>query len=347
MYAQDTMSESARKPSDEAVEATRMSFGEHLEELRRRIIYALWGLAAATAICFHFGDVIIGILTAPYAVAMERLGFNPQMVQLDPTEAFMQYFKISLKFGIVLGAPWILYQIWKFVAAGLYPSEQKLVKMFAPVSIGLFVTGAAFMVVIVLSGLMNFLIGMSTWFPLPDADNPLASYLRDRVEVTSQPAPVGPPSQVQILTADPAEPEDGRIWFNTATGRLNVMAGGEIYASRLDKLSRKQFVQPFFNISEYLNFVVNLGLAFGLGFQIPIVVVALASLGIVSAEQMRAARKYVMLAVAILAAVLTPSPDVGTMMLLAVPMQFLFEIGLIVARLMERRRQRPPGATAL
>lgn len=336
------MAEKASETRNDPVEQTRMSFGEHLEELRRRIIYALCGLLAATVICFHFGDVIIGILTAPYAVAMERLGFNPQMVQLDPTEAFMQYFKISVKFGIVLGAPWILYQIWRFVAAGLYPGEQRLVKMFAPASIGLFVVGAAFMVVIVLSGLMNFLIGISTWFPLPDADNPLANWLRDAPPATTQPAETGPPTRVQVVTADPQEPAEGRIWFNATTGRLNVFADGETFSTRMDRVSRKQFVQPFFNVSEYLNFVVNLGLAFGLGFQIPIVVVALASLGLVSAAKMAAARKYVMLSVAIIAAVLTPSPDVGTMMLLAVPMQLLFEIGLIIARLIERRSRSAP-----
>jgi len=326
------------KPIDK-VEAARMSFGEHLEELRRRVIWSLLGLVAATIFCFHFGDDIIGLLTAPYSVAMERLGFNPRMVQLNPAEAFMEYFKISLKFGVVLAAPWILYQMWKFIAAGLYPAEKRLVRFFAPMSIVLFVVGAVFMVIAVLSGLMTFLISISMWFPLPDENNALYEFLRvsaPTVVATTQPAE--PPVVVPVLGTDPKRPVDGQIWFNVRRQRLNVQHGKETYSLRLEKSSAKHFVQPFFSISEYLGFVVNLGLAFGLGFQIPIVVVFLIALRIISAKQMSAARKYVILGIAILAAVLTSSPDAGTMMLLAVPMQLLFEMGLLIGRSVERRQ---------
>ena len=146
---------------------TRMSFGDHLEELRRRVILAIVGVAIAATICFLVGDRIIEILTTPYCVAMEQLGFDPRMVQLNPLESFIEYFKITLKFGLVLSAPWVIYQLWLFVAKGLFPSEQRLIRTFAPASIFLFVLGSSFMVAIVLSGLLKFLITMSTWFPLP------------------------------------------------------------------------------------------------------------------------------------------------------------------------------------
>ena len=81
---------------------TRMSFGDHLEELRHRVILAIVGLIVAATICFLIGDRIIEILTTPYCVAMEQLGFDPRMVQLDPLESFIEYFKITLKFGLVL-----------------------------------------------------------------------------------------------------------------------------------------------------------------------------------------------------------------------------------------------------
>ncbi|MFQ5411677.1 MAG: twin-arginine translocase subunit TatC [Phycisphaerae bacterium] len=122
---------------------------------------------------------------------------------------------------------------------------------------------------------------------------------------------------------------------------MNVHEGDETYYLRFQKRSARQFVQPFFSVAEYLGFVVNLALAFGLGFQIPIVVVFLITLRIVPSERMRATRKYVILGVAILAAILTPTPDVGTMMLLAVPMVLLFEIGLFIGRIAERRRAAP------
>jgi len=321
------------------VERSRMSFGDHLDELRKRIIYALIGLLAAVIFCFNYGDHIIEILTTPYCVAMEGLGFDPRMVQLNPIESFIEYFKISLKFGMVLAAPWILYQLWRFVAVGLYPTERQIVKYFAPSSIILFVTGATFMVFIVLSGLMKFLIGISMWFPLPSHDNFLYKwYCPSESTDTTATQPAVPPVQVPVLMVDPESPSDGQIWLNPDTRRLNVHHKGEMYYLRLQKTSTQQFVQPFFSVSQYLGFVVNLSLAFGLGFQIPILVVFLISLRILDAKTLAGARKYVILGVAVLAAILTPTPDVGTMLLLAVPMILLFEIGLLIGRTIERRQ---------
>ncbi len=328
------------------VDKARMSFGDHIEELRKRVIWSLLGLLVATIFCFNFGGQIIGILTAPYIAAMENLGFDPRMVQLDPTEAFMEYFKISLKFGLVLATPWVLYQMWRFIATGLYPAEKKLVRFFAPTSIVLFVVGASFMVVIVLSGLINFLISMSTWFPMPDQDNALYAFLSKNTQslvATTQPS--APPVLVPVLDPSPLEPADGEVWFNPNRQTLNVQHGSETYTARMEKLSAKQLVQPLMSIAQYLGFVVNLGLAFGLGFQIPIVVIFLIALRIISATRMSAARKYVILGIAILAAVLTPSPDVGTMLMLAVPMLLLFEIGLLIGRSVERRRSKSQTTT--
>ncbi|MBN2560889.1 MAG: twin-arginine translocase subunit TatC [Phycisphaerae bacterium] len=331
------------RPNDtdepEEVEHARMSFGDHLEELRKRIIWALIGLAAATVLCFKFGDHIIEILTTPYCVAMEDLGFDPRMVQLNPIESFIEYFKIALKFALVISAPWVLYQLWKFVASGLYASERRIVRFFAPTSIVLFVVGASFMVTIVLSGLMKFLIGISMWFPLPSHDNFLYKwYRRPATEVAATSQPAAPPLEIPVLTVDPNSPSDGQAWLNPLTRRLNVHHDGETYYQTLQKASSQQFVQPFFSVSEYLGFVVNLALAFGLGFQIPLVVIFLISMRIITAAMMARGRKYVILGVAVLAAILTPSPDVGTMMLLAVPMMVLFEAGLFIGRIIERRK---------
>jgi sec-independent protein translocase protein TatC len=103
-------------------------------------------------------------------------------------------------------------------------------------------------------------------------------------------------------------------------------------------------VHPLISVAQYLDFVVNLALAFGLGFQIPIVVVFLIAVGIVPARTLAAARKYVALAIALLAAIVTPTPDVGTMMLLAGPMYLLFETGLLLGRAIERRREAEAGS---
>lgn len=312
-----------------------MSFGDHLEELRRRVILAIVGLAVTTTLCFYFGDTINAYLSAPYKVTMERLNFNPQMVQLSPGESFMEYFKISMKFGLVLGAPWILYQMWAFVATGLYPHERKMVRLFAPASIGLFMLGASFMVVFALSPLLNFLIGVSTWFPLPTDDNPLYRFLRDTPAVVAPTTGPADEMQIPILVDDPPAPHNGDIWFNAKSERLFVQVGRTRYTQPLMKAADQQFVQPFFSVAEYLGFVTNLALAFGVGFQIPLVVIFLIRVGLISADTMSASRKYVIFGISIAAALLTPSPDVGTMMMLAVPMALLFEIGLFIGRRVE------------
>ncbi|HKQ49407.1 MAG TPA: twin-arginine translocase subunit TatC [Phycisphaerae bacterium] len=327
-----------RRPLDP--DDTRMSFGDHLEELRRRLIWALFGLVIAIIICFNFGGAIIETLTAPYSVAMQKLGNDPRMVQLNPIESFMEYFKISIEFGLVLAAPWIIYQVWLFVATGLYPSERKLVKYFAPSSIILFMTGATFMVTMVLSGLMLFLINISTWFPLPGPDNFLYRWLMPESPalVIAATQPTVPPMNVPVVSENPTSPLEGQIWINRTERRINAYYDGQSYYAPLQPAGNQQFVQPFFSISEYLQFVVNLALAFGLGFQIPILVIFLITLGIVPAQSMAGARRYVIIAVLVLAAVITPTPDVTTMLLLAVPMLLLFEAGLIVGRFMEKRK---------
>lgn len=339
------MSDPPSTPVAEPPDETRMSFGEHLDELRRRIILALLGLLVAFVVCFNFGNRIIETLTAPYVVAMHETDQDARLIQLDPIESFMEYFKISLEFGLVLAAPWILYQLWLFVATGLYRAERRIVKLFAPASIGLFILGASFMVTVVLSGLLRFLISISAWFPLPGPDNMLYRWLaREPAAPFATSAPAAPPLSVPVLTEDPPSPQDGHVWINRRTRRLNACYEGEVHFVGLQKASSQQFVQAFFSVSEYLGFVVKLALAFGLGFQIPIVVVFLLAMGIFQTEDLRKARKYVVLGVFVLAAILTPSPDVSTMLLLAVPMMLLFEVGLLAGRFVARDAHATAGS---
>lgn len=332
--------------TDDVIETTHMSFGDHLEELRRRVIRALVGVVIATVLCFKYGGHIIETLAAPYVAVMDGLGLDARLVQLNPSEAFVEYFKISLKFGLLFSAPWVLFQIWRFVATGLHASERRVVRYFAPASILLFVTGAAFMLTVVLIGLMEFLIGVTmNWFPLPNPEtNWLARMLAPDVGsavVSSQPAQT--PLSIPVLTGEPSElpavPGHGYIWIDPAASQLKFDVDGTRYALRIEEVGKRQFVQPLFDVKEYLSFVINLALAFGLGFQIPIVVIFLVAMRIFEARALAGARKFVILGVVILAAFLTPTPDVGTMMLLALPMIALFEIGLLIARIMERRRK--------
>jgi Tat protein translocase TatC len=331
------MADTKRWPNDP--DELRMSFGDHLEELRACMIRAALGVMVAAVVCFYFGNHIISVLAAPYYAAMQEHGFEPRMVQLNPAEPFREYFKITLEVALVAAAPWVLYQFWTFVAAGLYPHERRIVRLFAPASIVLFVTGAAFMIAIVLFVLLRFLIGISgpNWFPTPDPDaNALLRWLMtEQPAVTTQ--SVEPPLRLPVLDGSPEAIADGDAWIRRHDHTLNVVIDGQRHSIRLEPDGQRQLVQPMFSISQYLGFVTGMTLAFGLGFQIPIVVIFLVWSGIVRAVQLARARPYIYLAIAGAAAMVTP-PDIVSMLLLLGPMILLFESGVLIGRLLERRR---------
>ena len=117
-----------------------MSLGDHLEELRTRLILAISGLVIATIACFALGKKIIIFVQLPY----DRLMPDHPLNALAPADAFIGYMKISLIAGVIISSPWIFYQIWMFISAGLYPHEKRYVKLAAPFCAILFASGALF-----------------------------------------------------------------------------------------------------------------------------------------------------------------------------------------------------------
>jgi sec-independent protein translocase protein TatC len=122
-----------------------MSLGDHLEELRMRLIRALAGLVLGAVICLLFGSKLIDFIQRPYNDLMPE---HP-LVVLGPADAVVGYMKISLIAGLIISSPWVFYQLWMFVAAGLYPNEKRYVRTAVPFSAALFVTGALFFLYIV------------------------------------------------------------------------------------------------------------------------------------------------------------------------------------------------------
>jgi sec-independent protein translocase protein TatC len=119
----------------------KMSFLEHLEELRKRIINACLGIAVGIGLSFFYIQQIYDFLTAP---AVATLPEGSRLIYTQPTEAFSLYIQISLISGAVLAAPWIMYQVWRFIAPGLYANEKRFVVPFVLFSTLGFVGGAAF-----------------------------------------------------------------------------------------------------------------------------------------------------------------------------------------------------------
>jgi sec-independent protein translocase protein TatC len=135
-----------------------MSLGAHLEELRARVILALLGLLVGVIICLFFGPHLMRFIAQPYEMAMRKAGQEPVLLAIRPPETFMVYLKTCLLFGLLVSCPWVFYQIWAFVSAGLYQQEKKYVRIISPVSAALFVSGAIFFIKVVAPITMLFFI---------------------------------------------------------------------------------------------------------------------------------------------------------------------------------------------
>src|SRR5687767_9071001 len=122
----------------------RMTVGEHLEELRTRMFRSLIGFFIAFAVCFYFSDYTINFFCRPLIQVLKANDVNPQLIAPEVTEGFMVAVRIALVTAAALAGPWMLYQVWQFVAAGLYPEERKYVTRYLPLSLVLLVAGMAF-----------------------------------------------------------------------------------------------------------------------------------------------------------------------------------------------------------
>jgi sec-independent protein translocase protein TatC len=234
-----------------------MSFGDHLEELRARIILVLLGIGVGLTICMFFSGFFLSLLAKPYLQMQQQTGSSAILQAITLSEKFLVYMKTALLFGIVFSSPWVFYQLWKFVSAGLYPREKRFVYIISPVCALLFIAGAMFFLLVIAPIMIKFFV---------DFDIGIKS------------------------------------------------------------------VQTQVTISSYVNFMFSMMLIFGLCFQMPVAIVAANRIGIVSVENLKKARKYVLLAIFIVAAVATPSTDVISQVALAVPMYILFELGILFCR---------------
>jgi len=250
----------AKSNDKKSLPDSSMSLGEHLEELRARLILALLGIGICAVASFFFSPKIINLLEKPYLLVSE----TDTLQTLGPAEGFISFMKISIVTGLIVASPWVFYQLWMFIAAGLYPHEKKYVHIAAPFSAALFVAGALFFMLVVAPLTIKFLVG-----------------------------------------------------FN----------------------ERILGVKSEFRFQDYIAFVTRLMLVFGLAFQTPCAIFFLNRTNIVSRRALSKSRKYILLAVFVLAAMATP-PDVISQVTLAVPLYLLFELGLILCYIFNRPRKK-------
>ncbi|MAY75584.1 MAG: hypothetical protein CMJ31_12895 [Phycisphaerae bacterium] len=308
------------RPNDiERVASDIMPLGDHLEDLRRRLILGLLGIAPIAITAFVFGTMVLDWLTEPLLDQLRKAGQAPQLIQTGVFEVFAAYMQLSLVAAVLVGSPWLLYQLWKFIAPGLYPQERKLVHLLVPMSGVLTICGAAFMYFVVLPVILRFFIDFGTGL--------------SQMKVTTV---VPPPDLVfpkaPVLPGDPIAPAIGDVWVNSELQQWRVAIprpNGEGFRVLGSTLIGTSGVVPQLRVREYQSTVLNLALAFAIAFQTPVVVLLLGWVRIVTPAFLRKYRRWAIMIAAVAGAVLTPA-DPLSMMLLAIPLYLLFELGVIL-----------------
>ena len=133
-----------------------MSLGAHLEELRIRLMLGLMGLAAAFVVSLAAGRWFARVILSPYEMAMHAAGIDVKLQAFQPAEPFMVYMKASLVLAVLISSPWLFYQLWAFISAGLHPHERRFVRLVAPASASLFVAGVMFFLLVIAPWVFQF-----------------------------------------------------------------------------------------------------------------------------------------------------------------------------------------------
>ena len=244
------------KPSEEESSTVGVSVLAHLAELRRRATIAIIVYAIGVMVLMNFSELVFEFISMPIRDALPP---DTPLIFLNAPDVFFTYLKIALLLSLFATAPVTLYQLWAFVAPGLYQHERKVFVAYFVGSLGLLLTGGAFAFYVVFPLIFEFFLSFST-------------------------------ENIQAMPA----------------------------------------------IKEYLSLVMKLLFAFGMSFQIPIIIMLLVRMNVVDAAALAEKRRYVFVWVFVFAALLTP-PDVISQVLLGVPMLLLYEVGLLLAKFKESK----------
>ena len=248
-----------------AEDEKELTLVDHLVELRDRIIKCLVVLVVLFLALFYFANDIYTYVAEPLISALPE---NTSMIAIDPTAPFFAPFKLTFYVAFMLSAPYILFQLWSFIAPGLYKNEKEIAIPLFISSVVLFYSGIAFARYILFDIIFGFFISVA-------------------------------PEGIQVAP----------------------------------------------DISSFLSFALTLFFAFGIAFEIPIVVFLCIWAGLAEPDSLTQKRPYVVVGCFVVAMMLTP-PDPFTQSMLALPMWALFELGIIAGRLVGKRKQKDDEATS-
>jgi len=247
---------------DPEEELPRMTFLEHLEDLRKRLFVSALAVAGGFLLCWWRSKEIFHFLSKPVLAALPA---GTKLAYTQLTEPFMIYINVALIAGIFVASPILLWQLWLFIAPGLYKHEKKWVLPFVFLSVFFFVGGGAF--------------GYAVGFPM------VAQFL--------------------------------------------ISAGTDF--------------QPVIKIDDYLDLVSKVLLGMGLVFETPILIFFLARIGVVTEKWLLAKFRYAVLVIFIIAAIITPTPDIPTQCVFALPMCALYLLGVLLAWIFKKRDEKKPA----
>ncbi len=244
------------------VNKEKQPFLSHLEELRQRLIATAIAVGVGFVICYIFSERLFEILVIPLKANLPE---GDRLIFTNLPEMFFTYLKTGFIGGILLVAPYVFYQLWMFIAPGLYQKEKKYVFPFVFFSTLLFVGGALFGYFVVFPFGFKFFLGFAN-----------------------------------------------------------------------------DYIQALPSVKQYFSFAIKLLFAFGIVFELPVVVFFLAKMGLVTPELLRTKRKYAILMTFVMAAILTP-PDVITQCMMAGPLIVLYEVGIFIAMIAIKKKAEDTG----
>ncbi len=340
------MAENSIDRNDDNIDELSMSFGDHLMELRSRMIKVLLGLVVGFAVCLCFGGEIFGFIATPLMVSLKHAGYPPTLSVLAPQEPFLIYMKVCLLGGVVISSPWWFYQLWGFISAGLHDNEKRYVNHFVPFSAILFTLGVMFFIFIVAPISFTFFIRFSEgWTALDISDNTFYSRLLGATDGggaadDEDDKNIDPKADGSGSDESPKEMVPSRMEFKykdfTVSFEIpvNDYRKPEVVSDNKPAGSEKtdHMLNPTYRLKEYVSLVMVMGLAFGIAFQMPLAVFLLGRLGLVALATFCLVRKYVLLGIFVFSAAITP-PDPLSMIAMALPMYVLYEVGIIMVKI--------------
>jgi sec-independent protein translocase protein TatC len=247
-------------PAPEQEPGGKMSFFEHLVDLRKRLINSAIAIVIGAGIGVTISQKAMDFISRPMQEALRKQHLEDKLIYTSPAGLINIIITFGIYIGVVLAAPFVLYQVWLFIAPGLYKHERKAVTTFIFSSVVLFLAGISFGYFVMLPYMLNFLIGFQGPF------------------------------------------------------------------------------RPLISINEYFDFILIVLLGLGIIFELPVLIFFLALFGIVTPKFLWKNLRYAILIIAIVAAIVTPTPDATTMLVFMAPMVLLYFLGIGVAALVVRNK---------